>query len=49
MQEELYEADQYGKGTTFFFHVNNVPVFCGGQSSPQSSSFFTDYVLFIRW
>lgn len=30
VQEPLQEADQYGKGTSFFFRVNNVPVFCGG-------------------
>lgn len=38
VQEALQEADQYGKGTSFFFRVNNVPVFCGGTSSSRTST-----------
>jgi beta-mannosidase len=38
VQETLQEADQYGKGTSFFFRINNVPVFCGGMSSLRTST-----------
>jgi hypothetical protein len=33
VQDPLQNADQYGKGTTFYFRVNGVPIFAGGQSS----------------
>jgi beta-mannosidase len=30
VQDPLQNADQYGKGTTFYFRVNGVPIFAGG-------------------
>ncbi|KAG6917171.1 hypothetical protein DXG01_003607 [Tephrocybe rancida] len=37
IQEELVEADQYGKGTTFLFQVNNVRVFIGDMNDVGSN------------
>ena len=31
VQNELEEADQHGKGSTFYFEVNNVPMYMGGR------------------
>ena len=39
VQDELKEPDQYGTGSTFFFRVNGVRMFMGGEYlSPMSSS-----------
>jgi beta-mannosidase len=40
VQRELTEADQYGKGTTFFFEINGVRMFMGGMRFYHSNSIF---------
>jgi beta-mannosidase len=39
----LVEADQYGTGNSFFFRVNGVPVFAGGESSRLSLVYYNMY------
>jgi beta-mannosidase len=39
----LVEADQYGTGNSFFFRVNGVPVFAGGESSCLSLAYYNMY------
>ena len=38
VQDELKEPDQYGTGSTFFFRVNGVRMFMGGEYSSSMSS-----------
>ncbi|EIN13700.1 glycoside hydrolase [Punctularia strigosozonata HHB-11173 SS5] len=41
VQEPLAEADQYGKGSTFFFRINGVRVFAGGSNWIPADNFLT--------
>ncbi|KDQ11978.1 glycoside hydrolase family 2 protein [Botryobasidium botryosum FD-172 SS1] len=41
VQEDLGEADRYGKGTTFLFEINNVRIFMGGSNWIPADNFLT--------
>lgn len=41
IQESLQHADQYGKGSTFLFEVNNVRMFIGGSNWIPADNFLT--------
>ncbi|KZS93857.1 glycoside hydrolase [Sistotremastrum niveocremeum HHB9708] len=41
IQRPLAEADQYGKGTSFFFEVNNVPIYIGGSNWVPADNLLT--------
>jgi beta-mannosidase len=41
VQEPLNDADQYGKGKTFLFEVNNIRIFIGGANWVPADNFLT--------
>jgi beta-mannosidase len=41
VQDPLQEADQYGKGTTFYFRVNGIPIFAGGMCALLNPTFLS--------
>ncbi|TDL19227.1 glycoside hydrolase [Rickenella mellea] len=42
VQEPLAHVDQYGNGTTFFFEINDVPIFIGGSNWIPADNFLTN-------